>query len=122
MKRKRAPGAGQGRKKKRGPGPVAAIVLAAAVCCWTGLVRVDRQIRAVTINQSPPLWESREEGDLVQVTVLGHRMAADLGPARRAGEAIGAQLEEVAQTPSAPVRVLLAVRSLAERPPAGTDN
>ena len=113
MKRKKAPGAGQGRRKKRGPGPAAAIVLAAAVCCWTGLVRVDRQIRAVTINQSPPLWESREEGDLVQVTVLGHRMAVDLGPARRAGEAIGAQLGEVARTPSAPARVLLAVRGLA---------
>lgn len=95
-------------RKKRGPGPVAAILLAGMVCCWMGLVKVDRQIRAVTINQSPPLWERREEGDIVRVTVLGHGAAVDLGPARQAGKAIQTEAQEVLETPGAPARMAMA--------------
>ncbi len=100
----------RGKKKRgrRGPGPVAAVLLTAAVCCWTGLVQVDRQIRAVTINQSPPLWERREEGDIVRVTVLGHGAAVDLGPARQAGKAIQTEAREVLETPGAPARMAMA--------------
>ena len=100
----------RGKKKRgrRGPGPVAAVLLTAAVCCWTGLVQVDRQIRAVTINQSPPLWERREEGDIDRVTVLGHGAAVDLGPARQAGKAIQTEAREVLETPGAPARMAMA--------------
>lgn len=48
--------------KRRGPGPALAVLLAGMVCCWLGLVKVDRQIRAVTINRSPPLWETQAAG------------------------------------------------------------
>ena len=100
----------RGKKKRgrRGPVPVAAVLLTAAVCCWTGLVQVDRQIRAVTINQSPPLWERREEGDIVRVTVLGHGAEVDLGPARQAGKAIQTEAQEVLETPGAPARMAMA--------------
>lgn len=87
-------------RKKRGPGPVLAILLAGAVCCWLGLVKVDRQIRAVTINRSPPLWETRAAGDDLRVTVLGRRLTLDLAPVRRAGEELVLLLE----TPPAPAR------------------
>ena len=105
-KRKQKSGAAS--RKKRGPGPAAAILLAGMVCCWMGLVKVDRQIRAVTINQSPPLWERREEGDIVRVTVLGHGAAVDLGPARQAGKAIQTEAREVLETPGAPARMAMA--------------
>ena len=105
-KRKQKSGAAS--RKKRGPGPAAAILLAGMVCCWMRLVKVDRQIRAVTINQSPPLWERREEGDIVRVTVLGHGAAVDLGPARQAGKAIQTEAQEVLETPGAPARMAMA--------------
>ena len=105
----------RGKKKRgrRGPGPVAAVLLTAAVCCWTGLVQVDRQIRAVTINQSPPLWERREEGDIVRVTVLGHGAAVDLfdgmqSDKGQAGKAIQTEAQEVLETPGAPARMAMA--------------
>ena len=96
------------KRRKRGPLPVLVILLAGVVSCWTGLVKVDRQIRAVTINQSPPLWERREEGDIVRVTVLGHGAAVDLGPARQAGKAIQTEAREVLETPGAPARMAMA--------------
>lgn len=99
-------------KRKRGIAP-AAVVLAGAVCCWTGLVKVDRQIRAVTINQSPPLWETREEGNILRVTLLGHEAELDLGPAREVGQAVGAEVAQILQTPAAPERVWWAVREIA---------
>lgn len=98
----------KGAKKKRGPGPVLAILLAGAVSCWLGLVKVDRQIRAVTINQSPPLWETREEGETLTLTLLGHTAQLDLAPLRAAGE----EFCRVLKTPSAPERLL---RELGER-------
>ena len=79
--------------------------MAGAVCCWTGLVRVDRQIRAVTINQSPPLWEAREDGDLVFLTLMGNQAALDLGPVKRLGRMIGEEAVQILNTPAAPERV-----------------
>ena len=93
------------KRKKRGIGPVAAIFLAGAVCCWMGLVKVDRQIRAVTINQSPPLWEAREMGDTVWFTLMGRQGALDLGPAKQIGRAIGEEAVRILNTPSAPERM-----------------
>ena len=95
----------RGKKKRgrRGPGPVAAVLLTAAVCCWTGLVQVDRQIRAVTINHSPPLWESQAAGDEVRLTILGRRVAVDLSPLQRVQKEAALLLE----TPPAPVRAVL---------------
>lgn len=89
------------KRKKRGPVPVIVILMVGAVSCWMGLVKVDRQIRAVTINQSPPLWESREEGDYWKVTLMGRPLELDISPLRRAGEVTA----EVLETPSAPVRL-----------------
>lgn len=93
------------KRKKRGTGRVAAVVLAAMVCCWTGLVKVDRQIRAVTINQSPPLWEAREEGDLVFLTLMGNQGSLDLGPVKQLGQMIGEEAVQIINTPAAPERV-----------------
>lgn len=93
-------------------GPVAAVVLAGVVCCWTGLVKVDRQIRAVTINQSPPLWETKEEGDVVRFTLLGKEAELDLGPARQAGRALGEEAVQVLHTPAAPERIWRAVQAV----------
>lgn len=102
---------GKERKKRgRGIGPAAAVVLAGAVCCWMGLVKVDRQIRAVTINQSPPLWETREEGDLVCLTLMGRSAELDLGPVKRLGQAIGEEALRIMNTPAAPERVWRMVR------------
>lgn len=98
------------KKRGRGIGPVVAVMLAGAACCWMGLVKVDRQIRAVTINQSPPLWEAREEGDLVFLTIMGQSAAFDLGPVKRAGQAIGEEAVQILHTPSAPERVWRMVR------------
>lgn len=98
----------KGAKKKRGPGPVLAILLAGAVSCWLGLVKVDRQIRAVTINQSPPLWETREEGETLTLTLLGHTAQLDLAPLWAARE----EFCRILKTPSAPERLL---RELGER-------
>lgn len=92
-------------RKKRGTWPVPAILLAGAVCCWMGLVKVDRQIRAVTINQSPPLWEAREDGDMVFLTLMGQSAAFDLGPVKRVGQAIGEEALRIINTPAAPERV-----------------
>lgn len=92
-------------KKQRGIGPVAAVVVTGAICCWTGLVRVDRQIRAVTINQSPPLWETREVGDVMEVTLLGRGIQLDLGPVRRTGRALGEEAVQILHTPAAPERL-----------------
>ncbi len=99
------------RRKKRGPGPVIAIVLAGMVCCWMGLVKVDRQIRAVTINQSPPLWESRGEGSRLEIILLGQRMELDFSPVERMGEAV----VELVETPGAPVRLMRGAWEAAER-------
>lgn len=87
--------------RRRGPWPAAAILLAGAVCCWTGLVQVDRQIRSVTIQQSPPLWETRLEGDVRSFTLLGRTARVDAGPLRRAGE----ELRLILETPPPAVRV-----------------
>lgn len=84
---------------------MAAVLLAGTVCCWIGLVKVDRQIRAVTINQSPPLWEAREDGDLVFLTIMGQSAAFDLGPVKRVGQAIGEEAVQILNTPAAPERV-----------------
>ena len=92
-----------GGKKKRGPGAAGAVLLAGAVCCWMGLVRVDRQIRSVTIHRSPPLWEVRAEGELRVYTVLGKSLEVDLGPVRGAAE----ELRMVLETPPAGVRVAM---------------
>ncbi|MCI8653426.1 MAG: hypothetical protein HFF11_07025 [Angelakisella sp.] len=91
------------KRRKRGPLPVLVILLAGVVSCWTGLVKVDRQIRAVTINQSPPLWESRTQEDTLCVTLLGNRLELDLSPLRVVGEETGALIK----TPPAPVRLVL---------------
>lgn len=91
-------------KMRRGIAPAVAVGMAVC-CCWTGLVRVDRRIRAVTINQSPPLWEAREEGDLIRFTLLGRGAVLDLGPVRRTGRLMGAAAAEVLSTPSAPERL-----------------
>lgn len=92
-------------RKKRGIAPAAAVVLAGAVCCWMGLVKVDRQIRAVTINQSPPLWEAREEGDLLFLTLMGQSAAFDLGPVKQVSRAVSAEAVGILNTPAAPERV-----------------
>ena len=89
------------RRKKRGPGPVTAVVLAGMVSCWMGLVKVDRQIRAVTINQSPPLWESRGEGSRWRIIVMGEMVEVDLSPVEKAGETV----MELLRTPTAPERL-----------------
>jgi len=99
------------KKKRRGPGPVIAVVLAGMISCWMGLVKVDRQIRSVTINQSPPLWESREEGDVLRVILLGRKMSVDLSPVKRAGETVG----ELLRTPPAPARLARGVWEALER-------
>lgn len=97
---------GKKRKKRgRGSARVAAVLLAGAVCCWTGLVKVDRRIRAVTINQSPPLWEAREDGDLVFLTLMGHQAAFDLGPVKQASRAFGEEALRIIHTPAAPERM-----------------
>lgn len=82
-----------------------AVFLTGAVCCWTGLVKVDRQIRAVTINQSPPLWEAREEGDTVFLTLLGNQGSLDLEPVRRVGRMMGEEAVRILRTPAAPERM-----------------
>ena len=105
-KKKRRPR--KGVPKKRGPGPVLAILLAGAVACWLGLVKVDRQIRAVTINQSPPLWETKEEGETLRLTLLGHTAQVNLSPLR----AVKDEISLILQTPSAPERLF---RELGER-------
>ncbi len=105
-KKKRRPQ--KGAPKKRGPGPVLAILLAGAVACWLGLVKVDRQIRAVTINQSPPLWETKEEGETLRLTLLGHTAQVNLSPLRAAKD----EISLILQTPSAPERLF---RELGER-------
>ena len=98
-------------RKKRGPGPVAAILLAGMVCCWMGLVKVDRQIRAVTINHSPPPWESQAAGDEVRLTILGRRVAVDLSPLQRVQKEAALLLE----TPPAPVRAVLDLWAVLEK-------
>lgn len=92
-------------RKKRGIWPVLAIFLAGAVCCWMGLVKVDRQIRAVTINQSPPLWEAREDGDMVLLTLMGRQAAFDLGPVRQVCRVMVEEAVRIINTPAAPERV-----------------
>lgn len=98
--------------KKRGIWPVLVIFLTGAVCCWMGLVKVDRQIRAVTINQSPPLWEAREDGDMVFLTLMGQSAAFDLGPVKQAGRIFGEEAARIINTPSAPERVWRMMLSL----------
>ena len=61
-----SPGKKRRKGKKRGPLPALAACLAGALLCWGGLSTVDRRIRAVTINQSPPLWEIQEDLDQVK--------------------------------------------------------
>lgn len=97
----------RGKRKGRGKeaGRVAAVLLAGAVCCWMGLVKVDRRIRAVTINQSPPLWEAKEEGDLIYLTLMGSQAALELGPVKRLGQAIGEEAVQILNTPAAPERL-----------------
>lgn len=101
------------RRRKRGPGPVIGILLLGMLSCWLGLVKVDRQIRAVTINQSPPLWETREEGEVLTLTLLGHSARVDLVPFRAAGE----ELSRILRTPSAPERLFLGLREAFPLPP-----
>lgn len=87
------------------------ILLAGMTACWMGLVKVDRQIRSVTINCSPPLWETKEEGELLTVTLMGKSVTVDLSPLREMGEG----LERVLQTPSAPERIWQGIRELLPR-------
>lgn len=100
-----------GAPKKRGAGPVLCVLLAGVICCWLGLVKVDRQIRAVTINRSPPLWEARGAGEELWVTVLGRQVVLDLGPVLRAGE----EFLLVWETPPAPARAARGLGLLLER-------
>lgn len=93
------------KRKKRGMGPVAAVVMAGAVCCWMGLVKVDRQIRTVTINQSPPLWEAKEEGNMIFLTLMGQSAAFDFGPVKQVGQAVSVEVVRIWNTPSAPERM-----------------
>ena len=71
-------------------------------------MKVDRQIRAVTINQSPPLWETKEEGETLRLTLLGHTAQVNLSPLR----AVKDEISLILQTPSAPERLF---RELGER-------
>jgi hypothetical protein len=102
----------QKRKKpgRRGPLPALALCLAGALCCLGGLSAVDRRIRAVTINQSPPLWEVEEELDregtsVWHLTILGRETTVDLAPLQEAGR----EISLILRTPPAPVRLLLAL-------------
>ena len=95
--------------RKRGPLPVMVLCLAGALCCLGGLSTVDRRIRAVTINQSPPLWEVEEEMDregtsVWHLSILGRETTVDLAPLQE----VGGEISLILRTPSAPVRLFLA--------------
>ena len=101
-----SPGKKRRKGKKRGPLPALAACLAGALLCWGGLSTVDRRIRAVTINQSPPLWEIQEdldqEGSAVwRLTILGRETTLDLAPLQD----LGRELSLILRTPPAPVRL-----------------